>query len=284
MSAQPFERVTLDQLTIEDADAFKHVELFDELKTVLLDARYHFRVGATGALSWDRAVFLNLAYWADGAGGGDVLIDRTIPADVVMHVAWHHLAAARLRSSLREPGTAARSSPPAGIADADLLGEAIASAFDLYLVGRSLGHAESSFLETQVPAMADVARSAGLEDEDMERLLDEVATDPDKAFEDLRVLLFETTRDLVAAESADAAMVALDRRRGHRFSALLHHYELASWVANARARSGQVGGARPDRSDARVDAMELHVTLCGAPSSVEWLRDNWVAPAIRRRK
>ena len=61
MSAQTFERVTLDQLTIEDAAAFKHVGLFDELRDVLLDAAYSFRVGADGALSWDRAAERHLA-------------------------------------------------------------------------------------------------------------------------------------------------------------------------------------------------------------------------------
>ena len=67
-------------------------------------------------------------------------------ADVVAHAAWHYLAARAL-------------APAAGRSlsvDALFLGEAIASAFDVYLVGRLLGHApRSTFLETQVPAMAE---------------------------------------------------------------------------------------------------------------------------------
>ncbi|MFO0616704.1 MAG: hypothetical protein U0414_29190 [Polyangiaceae bacterium] len=261
MSAQAFERVTLDHLTIEDANAFKHVALFAELKEVLLASGYRFRVPTAGRLPWDRAVFLNLAYWSD-AEGGDVLVDRTIPADVVMHVAWHHLASARL-----ERGE-----------DAELLGEAIASAFDMYLVGRLLGHsAGSTFLETQVPAMADAAHDAGLDEDAMERLLDDVASDPDRAFEDLRALLFETTRELTRAEDADAALRVLERRRGHRFGALLHHYERASWVANARARRAM---RKPEQGGAT--ASELHETLTKASSSVEWLRENWVARGVDR--
>lgn len=263
MSVPAFERVTLDQLEIEDAAAFKHVALFAELRDVLLAARYSFRVPKRDPIAWDRAVFLNLAYWNDGEGGGDVLVDRTIPADVVMHVAWHHLAAARLGPS----------------EESDLLAEAIASAFDLYLVGRLLGRSEgSSFLESQVPAMADAAHAAGLDEEDMEALLAEVAADPDRAFEDLRALLFETTRELCRVEDADAAMLVLERRAAHRFGPLLHHYELAAWVANARARRA-AGAAR----DARGDAVrELHAKLGSVPSSVEWLRQSWVAEQTRR--
>ena len=65
---------------------------------------------------------------------------------MVCHAAWHHVA---------------RKHFPAGplSADAMFLGEAVASAFDLYLVGRLLRHVpDAEFLETQVPAMTDVAR------------------------------------------------------------------------------------------------------------------------------
>ena len=67
-------------------------------------------------------------------------------------------------------------------AEALFLGEAIASAFDVYLVGRLLGHApDSSFLETQVPAMAEAAQAAGLPDEELEAMLDGIAADPECA-------------------------------------------------------------------------------------------------------
>lgn len=257
MSARAFERVTLDQLEIEDAAAFKHVALFEELRDVLVDAKYTFRVPRKGALAWDRAVFLNLAYWSDGEGGGDVLVERSLPADVVMHVAWHHLAASRLGQG----------------EDAELLGESIASAFDLYLVGRLLGRgATSSFLDSQVPAMADAAEAAGLDEVGMEGLLADVAADPDRAFEDLRVLLFDTTRELCRAADADAAMAVLEARRDHRFAPLLHHYELALWVANARARRADRAATAPPGPT----VADVHGALVRAPSSVEWLRENWV--------
>ena len=47
---------------------------------------------------------------------------------------------------------------------------AIASAFDVYLVGRLLGHAPASaFLASQVPAMAETASAAALSERAFER-------------------------------------------------------------------------------------------------------------------
>jgi hypothetical protein len=260
MSVPVLERVTVDELSIDDAESFKHVALYGELEGLLRADRYAFRVPREDAISWDRALFLNLAYWSDGEGGGDVLVDRSIAADVLMHVAWHHAAAQHLDRSV----------------ESDLLGESIASAFDLYLVGRLLGHApESAFLATQVPAMADAAESAGLDDAAMERLLESVAADPDLAFEDLRALLFDVTTELVAARDADAAMTVLASREDHRFAPLLHHYELALWVANAR-RARDEASRGVSGADHRAAPRVVDEALRGAKSSIEWLRQSWI--------
>ena len=156
LSAASFVVRTLDELVIDDEPSFRHVGLYADLKAVLTRSRYGFRVLPTShAGRWDRALFLNLTFWGEGGtsaprerGDGDILESEHIPADVVAHVAWHHLASRAFR-----PGAGERPS-----ARALFMGEAIASAFDVYLVGRLLGHApRSSFLETQVPAMADAA-------------------------------------------------------------------------------------------------------------------------------
>ncbi len=141
--------LTLDDLGIEDERSFSHVGLYDELKQRLRRDGYRFRAPAPGReLSWDRALFYNLTFWQAG-DQGDVLVADRVPADVVVHVGWHHVARAAL-------GEAAAS------ADGMFLGEAIASASDLYLVGRLLGHAtEAEFLATQVPAMSDAGRGRG---------------------------------------------------------------------------------------------------------------------------
>ena len=262
-----FRSLTLDELQIDDERSFKHVALYDALKQALRRDGYRFQVMEPGrGASWDRALFLNLTFW-DGGEQGDVLVDDHLDADVVAHVAWHHLAYKALEA--KEKG-AARTVP------ATLLAESIASAFDLYLVGRLLGHApEASFLETQVPAMAEVAAAAGLRDDEFEALLEEVAADPDRAFEDLRALLFDVSTTLLGCVGVREAAEALARFEGHRFAPLLHHYELSNWILSARtlaARSGEAD-ARAAGSGA---AGAVDEELRRAPVALDWLEAAWL--------
>jgi hypothetical protein len=258
-----FDLRTVDELAIGDERAFRHVALYADLKEVLRRARYPFRV-LPGAYSGraDRALLLNLSFWTADAGG-DVLIERSTEADVVAHTAWHHLAARALAPARGEPLSVG----------ALFLGEAIASAFDVYLVGSLLGHApRSTFLETQVPAMAETASAAGLSKAGFARLLAGIAGDPERAFADLRELLSDATRALYACrtgEQAHAALVALD---GHRFGAVLHRYELSNWVLYARAYGRREG------PDPRVRAVDR--ALRTAKSPLDWLATHWVAPAL----
>src|SRR5882672_12395849 len=124
--------VSLDQLTIDDERSFAHVACYDRLKQSLRRSGHRFVIPEAGRdLSWDRALFLNLTYWS-GHTGTDVLCDEHIPADVVAHVAWHHVVGRELARAAVAPSEA-RSSPAALF-----FAESIASAFDLYLVGRLL--------------------------------------------------------------------------------------------------------------------------------------------------
>jgi len=218
---------------------------------------YRFKVPDGGA-TWNQVVFLNLTFW-DPAAQGDVLADASLPADAVAHVAWHHVARRAL-------------GPSSSSADGLLFAEAIASAFDLYLVGRLLGHAsESQFLDTQVPAMAEVADAAGLPEDRFEALLQAVSADPERAFEDLRALLFDAATALVACASVESAAAALVRFEGHRFAALLHHYELSNWILFARAYAPSA--LAPDPAVRAVDA-----ALRAAPVALEWLEREWLTP------
>jgi hypothetical protein len=255
--ALPFEVSTLDGLTIDDEESFRHVGLYADLKGVLQRDAYRFRVlPGTNAGRWDRALALNLTFWGADEGG-DVLVDTHIPADVVAHVAWHHLAARAVASKQGEPPSA----------DSLFLGESIASAFDVYLVGRLLGHSpRSSFLETQVPAMADAAAEAGLDDEGFEKLLAGIAEDPDRAFDDLRGLLFDAPRALVRCDSAEEALAVLAALDGHRFGPILHRYELSNWVLYARAYGTL-------ETDTRVDAIDAALREGGG---LEWLTRAWI--------
>ena len=254
-----FVDTTIDALTIDDEESFRHVGLYDDLKEVLRRARYPFHVLPTASAGrWDRALFLNLTYWGAEAGG-DVLVEDRLAADVVAHVAWHHLAKIALKST-----------SPAAL----FLGEAIASAFDLYLVGRLLGHApRSAFLATQVPAMAEAAEGAGLSEDAFEALLREVAGDPERAFEDLRVLLFDASSALFACHGASEALVQLSHFDAHRFGPLLHHYELSNWVLYARAHG--------DLTTEDSTTCEIDRALRQSAISLDWLAKEWVGPALR---
>jgi hypothetical protein len=254
----------LDELIIDDERSFHHIGLYDDLKQILRKDGYRFRVpegvGAPDAPSWDRIVFLNLTFWTPD-DQGDVLASDHLDADVLTHVAWHHLC----RKAL--PGSPASS-------DSLFLGESIASAFDLYLVGRLLGHApDALFLETQVPAMAEAAEAAGLDEEGFERLLESVAADPDRAFEDLRALLFDAGTALVDAKGPAEAAATLERFEGHRFAPLLHHYELSNWILYARAYAAKP--IAPDEATRAVDR-----ALREAPVALDWLQKRWVDTAL----
>jgi hypothetical protein len=255
----PFVRRTLDELTIGDEASLRHVALYADLKEVLRRADYSFRVLPKSRVPRaDRALLLNLTFWSPDAGG-DLMVDEHIEGDVVAHVAWHHLAARAL------------SADGGPSADALFLGEAIASAFDLYLVGRLLGHApRSTFLASQVPAMADATSAAGLSARGFEKLLASVAQDPDRAFADLRELLSDAAAALYACRTAEQGFAALASFDTHRFAALLHRYELSNWVLYARAY-----GAK-----GRVDARAFDRALRRSAAPLDWLVEHWVAPAL----
>jgi hypothetical protein len=273
-SSHVLETRTIDELTIRDERAFRHVPAYAALKDVLRRDGYAFRILPPDergrSQRWDRSLFLNLTYW--GAEGGDVLESPRIEADVVTHAAWHHLAARALAAPGRPPANGGKQT-----AEALLLGESVATAFDAYLVGRLLGRApRSSFLATQVPAMAEAARAAGLSSAGFEALLRAMAADPERAFADLRELLSDAMRALTACKDGPAAfrvLADLDRRS---FAPLLHHYELSNWILYARAYAAS--GPRGPRPDPRARAIER--ALRRAPDPLEWLMSNWVAPAL----
>jgi hypothetical protein len=246
----------IDDLTIEDERSFRHVALYELLKSTLSRDGFVFRAPERGVhASWDRVLFLNLTFWS-AHEPSDVLAGEEIPADVVAHAAWHHLARKALGNN------------PS--ADALFFGEAIASAFDLYLVGRLLGHApDSLFLESQVGRMADAASEAGVDEAKFEALIQSVASDPDRAFEDLRELLFDAGTTLVRSASVDEAAKALENFDRHRFGCFLHHYELSNWILYAKAFA-----SRPFADDPAVRALDAE--LRAAPVALDLLEQRWL--------
>ena len=183
---------------------------------------------------------------------------------MVAHVAWHHLSVKAFPALAGAPLSA----------DSLFFGEAIASAFDVYLVGRLLGHSpNSTFLESQVPAMADAAEAAGLKKREAEKLFAGLASDPERSFEDLRELLTDATTALAACPGPREALGALAAWDAHRFGPILHRYELSNWVLYARAYAGKELAPDP-----RVRALDAK--LRAAPSALDALVAEWVTPAL----
>lgn len=259
----PMRHLPLDALTIRGERAFRSIACYPALKRLLREDGFTFRVpdADSGHAHADRVLFLNLTFWNAG-DSSDVLLDGSIDADVVAHAAWHHAA----RKALGGSGTAA----------ALFLGESVASAFDLYVIGHMLRDGKkTAYLSTQVPAISAAAQGAGVAEEDLAELLASVAVDPDAAFADLRALLYDASLALYASPDIDGAVAALDTFAEHRFYGLLHHFALSTWVLYTRAYAAP---ARPDDP-----AVITERALRDADSPVDWLTANWLGgtPAVR---
>jgi hypothetical protein len=259
--------VSLDDLTIDDERSVAHVALYDRLKQALRRSGHRFRIPAAGTrASWDRVLFLNLTYWG-GEDGADVLCDDHIPADVVTHVAWHCVVSRQLAAC---PGIAGTPPTPPPTAAALFFAESVASAFDLYLVGRLIANApDADFIATQVPILSDCAQEAGLSETAFTALLEEVSREPERAFEDMRALLLDAATGLYPCRGAGEAQAVLEGFAGHRFEALLHHFQLSNWILYARAHAVRPSG--PDPAVTEADA-----ALRGAPVSLDWLDKHWI--------
>lgn len=256
----PLRTVSLGDLTIDDEAAFASIPLYPRLKAILAGASHRFLLPAAATpFSWDRALFLNLTYW-NGEEGADVLVDEHLAADVVTHIAWHHVVGQRLPAAAGGARTAL----------AMLFSESIASAFDLHMLGRLWREAPGAeFVTTQVPILSEAAQEAGMTDDDFASLMTELSEDPDRAFEDLRQLLFDAGAALLACREPIEAQAQLERLAAHRFSALLHHYQLSNWILYARAYARE--GAAVDEAVRGFDR-----TLRQAPVSLAWLAENWL--------
>lgn len=261
--AQGFRTCLVASLRVPHERPYSKIALYQALKTILVKGKIRFRIMPKQlAHRWDLALALNLAFWTPEGEGDIVLSDRVEP-DVLAHVAWHHLA----NLELKKLGSGAT-------AEDMLLGESIASAFDLYLVGMLLRTAPSApFLREQIPIMSETCSAWGLSSAKFAHMLQGIADDPETAFEDLRQLLFDTATKVAACDSARAALKVFADANAHRFAPLLHRYELPNWVLYTRAY-GKRG-----RSAARRIDMQLRT----AQNSLDWLQTHWVLPAAMRR-
>jgi hypothetical protein len=264
----PLRSLSLDELTIDDEAPFKGVAIYQRLKEILRASRHRFKVAGVGEnASWDRVLFLNLTFWSS-SDEASVLCDDHIAPDEIAHTALHHVVGKEL----------ARVSPSGAPSPAALLfSEAIASAIDLYFVGRLLKNApDCEFITSQVPIMAEAAEQAGLDEGGFARLLEGVSAAPERAFEDMRALLVDAGTALLACADADAAHVALERFAGHRLAPLIHHFQLSNWILYTRAYARGVT-RDPGGNDDAVHALDRE--LRASPDSLAWIDSRWLAAA-----
>jgi hypothetical protein len=261
----PLRSLSLDDLTIDDETSFKHVAIYHRLKEALRKSEHRFKVAGVGEnASWDRVLFLNLTFWSN-SDEASVLCDDHIAPDVIAHTALHHVVGREV----------ARVSAPGAPSPAALLfSEAIASAFDLYLVGRLLPNApQSEFVTSQVPIMAEAAEQAGLDEAGFARLLEGVSAAPERAFEDMRALLVDAGTALLGCTDAEAAHAVLERFAGHRFAPLLHHFQLSNWILYTRAYA-RTAPRDPKGNDDAVHALDR--ALRDSPDSLAWIESKWL--------
>lgn len=258
LPAMSLRRLTLAQLTLRGERAFRSIHGYAELKQMLVADRFLFRAPNEGSphAHYDRVLFLNLSFWHAGEGN-DVLVDDSIDADVVAHAAWHHAAGKALATG-RAPTAAAM-----------FLGESIASAFDLYVVGRMLGTGKrTAYLASQVPLLSEAALSSGLTEAALAALFQRVSDAPEVSFEALRELLFDAAMALSSCRDAEEAVGCFDRFAAHPYSPFLHHFALATWVLYARAHAGPAVADDPAAAADRA--------LRAAPAPLTWLIETWV--------
>ena len=173
----------LAELTICDEADYAEVTLFGRLKQVLVDAGACYRIAVPdGPLAhWAPVALLNLTYWSPEEQD-DILAEPELTGDVVAHRAWHHLAHRALKTASRT-------------VEGLLLGEAVASAFDIYLVGKLLSSApDAAMLQSQLPLMAEVAEQAGLDEHAVQGVFERMADAPEESFEAMRSPTFRCGR------------------------------------------------------------------------------------------
>ncbi|MEM1032896.1 MAG: hypothetical protein AAGN82_21300 [Myxococcota bacterium] len=216
------QRLAFGDIEVIDVERYRHVAEAARLLAAARALDLRFAMVEAGGPGEDEARLINLAFWHPD-GVAEVLDEPYLTLDQVAHNVWH-VAAAR---ALGEEATRVE-----GL----LLAEAVASAFDVYLIGRLLGHEpEAPLLETQVPAMSDAAGAAGRSDAEVAAMFEGFAAAPEESFGQLTQLLFATGRALVDAPDPDAAAEVLRHSRTQPLGCLLHHYELPTWVLFARA-------------------------------------------------
>lgn len=258
-----FEVRHLGDLEIVDDELLQAVPHYDVLKAVVAASGVAFRVMPEEASARsDQALLLNVVFW-DASLVDDVIERPAVGAYSLPHIAWHYLASRELRRA----GSAALS------VDAQILGEAIASAFDLFTLGHLLRAAPTHALtKALVDGVQGPALAAGRSLDVLRGLLAGVRDEPEAAFADLRELLFVATRALYDAETSSDAFEVLQQVDEHPLGCVFFRHRVADWLLQIRASKGAA-------EDPETQAFAA--ALGEQPAPIAWLLERWLRPEER---
>jgi hypothetical protein len=205
----------IDGIDILEREIYTKAEI-DLLRLSLkMLANHRFAVIAEGR---GMARLLNLLCW-DAASGTEFLDDQEMPADQAIHMAIHQVIERDLGSTTPEHM---------------LLAETIASASDLYLLGKlAKAGEETAFVTETMESFSFYYETYAAKAEHLETLLQAVLTSPFMAMSQVADFLFETGLLLFQPLSNAEALRACT---AHAFYPLIHHYNITNWIMAIRER------------------------------------------------
>ena len=208
------EILALTDLTIYEAEPFRRAEigLLDAALLVLKDHRFIHLPGK------GLSKMVDLLNWRAGARC-EHIESRGIFADQAVHFAIHHVLEGVLGG--RQPQTV-------------LLAECVASASDMYLLGKlSEAGEETGFLSETIESYCSYYEMYAAEAEQLEHLLSAFLDDPFKTMAETAIFLFSFGTALLGPNWNRAVLTEMT---ANPYYPLVHHYNLTNWILSIRAQ------------------------------------------------
>lgn len=222
--------LSIDRLPIVETDNYRRADIrLLECSIELLRAHRVAFVAMENGNGLARLV--NLLFWR--AGERREYVDGSaLYADQVIHLALHQLV-----------DTLVSRSHPRG----SLFAECLASASDVYLLGKLMGGGEETdFLRDTLASFGTYYEMYAHGEGDLERIIRQLRDDPFAAMTGLASFLEFFCLTLLESDTGEEARQKLLPLTTHRFYPLVHHYHTANWVLSLRNR---FTGAAPPPAD-----------------------------------
>ena len=208
------EALALSDLAIDEADAFRRagIDLLDAALPLLKNHRFIVTPGK------GLARLADLLNWRAGALC-EHIDRRGVSADQVIHFAIHHVLDQNLEEN--HPG-------------AVLLAECLASASDLYLLGKlSQAGEETAFLSDTIESMCSYYEMYAAEPDHLEQFFAAFLENPFETMVETACFLFHFGAAFLKSEPDLAVLTRFSENARYP---LVHHYNLTNWILTIRAR------------------------------------------------